>query len=101
MSGHAERGTVEDYGGLRVSREHVARQWGVRPELAHLGGHDEPEEDEVTAADMLARRVWVRRQIRDGKAPGWINREGAKRYGVDEKTIRRDRAAVEEDESDE
>lgn len=94
MSGPPERGDV-----LTVSREHVARQWGVRPELAHLGGHDEQEE-EMAAADMLARRVWVRAQMDAGKPAGWINREGAKRFGCDEKTIRRDRRALDDEDGE-
>lgn len=99
MSGHSKRGgEPEEYGGLTISREHVARQWGIRPELAHLGGHDE-DEPQLVSADLATRRAWVRDRIRDGKAPGWINRVGARRFGVDEKTIRRDRAAVEEEES--
>ena len=97
MSGHPERG-AEDYGALTVSREHAAR-WGVVPELAHLGGHDDDGPED--GADRLARRVWVRARIAEGKRPEWINREGARRFEVSEKTIRRDRAAVEEDETDE
>ena len=80
---------------------------GPPPELAHLGGagpHPEPAAPASRPPDPAApeppgrkgmtaaqRRDWIRWQIQHHqRSPAWLEREGARRLGVSQKTIYRD-----------
>jgi len=78
---------------------YVRRMDGPRPLEELLGeDDDEPDEDndgpEPTDRSQDARRRWVARQVAKGRRATDIQREGAQRFRVTEKTIQRDRDQV-------
>lgn len=80
------------YGGaVTVSREH-ASTWGPRP-LPAAAPPAEPTGEDATAAD---RQAWLRGQVDAGRAWPAVTRDAVTRYGVTDKTIRRDRAVIED-----
>jgi hypothetical protein len=92
-----EEGGDEDYT-RRVSAENLR---GPRPlddllEEAGTGGDDQPEDDDPDDdGSFEARRRWVAARMREGKLSATeIDRRGEARYGVDRRTIARDRRDI-------
>jgi len=89
-SGHVHLSSVQ----RRRARRPVHRS--PVPELPLV---DDGEEPEAPAADVAARRAWVRARLERGDPerlrPADIDRIGAEMFDCSERTIRRDREAFE------
>jgi hypothetical protein len=101
---------LQQEGIVLVSHEDRRRYaWGPLPQLVEAFSGDEAEaapEAEAPAgpapkvasvthlgtASTGARRAWVRRELSAGRNPAAVDRMGAAKWGVSEKTISRDRA---------